>query len=195
MSVTKSFDDVMFAFSVEPHQDATTLARYLKAYPQFAADLVDLAHELNLSVSLGPSDAPLEDDANAQAAWLQYAAVRPTVVASEAAQGLFDTIKGKTFVSLADALGVPRSVLVALRDRLVEPSSIPHAFIRRFASAMNSTVEVVQQYLSLPPMASAAVNFKADQKPAVQNRITFKTLLEQTNLTEEQQLTLQKDFE
>jgi len=44
-------------------------------------------------------------------------------------------------------------------------------------------------------MASAAVNFKADQKPAVQNRITFKTLLEQTNLTEEQQLTLQKDFE
>ena len=48
--------------------------------------------------------------------------------------------------------------LVALRDRLVEPSSIPHAFIRRFASAMNSTVEVVQQYLSLPPMASAAVH-------------------------------------
>ena len=95
MSVTKSFDDVMFAFSVEPQQDATTLARYLKAYPQFAADFVDLAHELNLSVSLGPSDAPLEDDAKAQAAWLQYAAVRPTVVASEAAQDLFDTIKGR----------------------------------------------------------------------------------------------------
>jgi hypothetical protein len=74
-------DDVMFAFSVEPQQDATTFARYLNAYPQFAADLIDLAHELNLSVSLGPSDAPLEDDANAQAAWLQYAAVRPTVVA------------------------------------------------------------------------------------------------------------------
>ena len=72
----------------------------------------------------------------------RYAAVRPIVVASEATQGLFDTIKGKTFVALADALGVPRSVLVALRDRLVEPASIPHAFIRRFASAMNSTVEV-----------------------------------------------------
>jgi hypothetical protein len=68
MSVTKSFDDVMFAFSVEPQQDATTLARYLKAYPQFAADLVDLAHELNLSASLGPSAAPLEDDAKAEAA-------------------------------------------------------------------------------------------------------------------------------
>ncbi|MHB8886303.1 MAG: hypothetical protein ACYC5H_14750 [Methylovirgula sp.] len=68
-------------------------------------------------------------------------------MASEATQGLFETIKGKTFVALADALGVPRSVLVALRDRLVAPASIPHAFIRRFASAMNSTVEVVQQYL------------------------------------------------
>ena len=31
MSVTKSFDDVMFAFPVEPQQDATTLARYLEA--------------------------------------------------------------------------------------------------------------------------------------------------------------------
>jgi hypothetical protein len=195
MSVTKSLDDVMFAFSVEPQQDATTVARYLKAYPQFAADLVDLAHELNLAASWGPSDAPLEDDAKAQAAWLQYAAVRPTVAASEAAQGLFDTIKGKTFVALADALCVPRSVLVALRDRLVAPASIPYVFIRRFASATNSTVEVVQQYLSLPPMASAAVSFKADQKPAVQNQITFRALLEQTNLTEEQQLILQKDFE
>ena len=41
MSVAKSLDDVMFAFSVEPQQDATTFARYLKAYPQFAADLID----------------------------------------------------------------------------------------------------------------------------------------------------------
>jgi hypothetical protein len=195
MSGTKSFDEVMFAFSVEPQHNATTLARYLQTYPEFAADLVDLAHELNFSASLGPSDAPLEEDAGAQAAWLQYAAVKPTFVLSEPAQSLFDTIKGETFVALADALGVPRSVLVALRDRLVEPASIPHAFIRRFASAMNRTVDVVQQYLSLPPMASAAVNFKADQKPAVQNQITFKALLEQTNLTEEQQLTLQKDFE
>ena len=195
MSVTNSLDDVMFAFSVEPQQDAATLVRYLKAYPQFAADLVDLAHELNLSASLGPSDAPLEDDAKAQAAWLQYAAVRPTFVPSEAAQGLFDTIRGKAFVALAEALGVPRSVLVALRDQLVAPSSIPDAFIRRFASAVNSTVDVVQQYLNLPPMASAAVNFKADQKPAVQKQVTFKALLEQTDLTDEQQRALQKDFE
>lgn len=195
MSVTKSLDEVMFAFSVEPQQNATTLARYLKAYPQFAADLVDLAHELDLSASFGPSDAPLEDEAKAQAAWLQYAAVRPTAVASAAAQGLFDPIKGKAFVALVNALGVPRSVLVALRDRLVAPSSIPDAFVRRLASAMNSTADVVQRYLSLPPMASAAVNFKADQKPAVQNQVTFKDLLDSTDLTEEQRSALQKDFE
>jgi hypothetical protein len=75
MSVTKSFDDVMFAFSVESQQDATTLARYLKAYPQFAADFVDLAHELNLFSQLGSERRAAGRRAKAQAAWLQYAAV------------------------------------------------------------------------------------------------------------------------
>ena len=195
MTSEKSAEDVLFAFSVEPRHDRQTLERYLKSYPQFADELLDLSHELRISASLGPADVLTEDEASFQAAWQQYAAVVPQGVPSASAENLFNRFKGKAFVALAEALLIPRSVLVALRDRLVVPSSIPRGFIRRFAQAAGGTIETVQQYLALPPVTSAAVNFKADQKPETQAQITFETLLAQSNLTEEQGAALQKDLE
>ena len=195
MTTDKTEDDVLFAFSVEPRHDKGTLERYLKTYPQFADDLVDLSHELRISVSFGLGDTPLEDEVSVQAAWQQYAAIAPAGAAPAAVETLFDHFKGKAFVALAEALSVPRSVLVALRDRLVVPSSIPETIVRRLAGAANATVETVHQYLSLPPITSAAANFKADQKPGAQAQITFKTLLTQTNLTEEQMAALQRNLE
>ena len=195
MTSEKSAEDVLFAFSVEPSHDRQTLERYLKSYPQFADDLLDLSHELRISASLGAADVLAEDEASFQAAWQQYAAVVPQGVPSASVENLFNRFKGKAFVALAEALLIPRSVLVALRDRLVVPSSIPTGFIRRFAQAAGATMDEIQQYLALPPVTSAAVNFKADQKPETQAQITFETLLAQSNLTEEQGAALQKDLE
>ena len=195
MTGEKSAEDVLFAFSVEPRHDRQTLERYLKSYPQFADDLLDLSHELRISASLGPADVLAEDEASFQAAWQQYSAVAPQGVPSASVGDLFNRFKGKTFVALAEALLIPRSVLVALRDRLVVPSSIPTGFIRRFAQAAGATVDSVQQYLTLPPITSAAANFKADQKPETQAQVTFEALLAQSNLTAEQTAALQKDIE
>jgi hypothetical protein len=195
MTSEKSAEDVLFAFSVEPRHDRETLERYLKRYPQLADDLLDLSHELRISASLGATDVLAEDEASFQAAWQQYASVVPQSVPSASVENLFNRFKGKGFVALAEALLIPRSVLVALRDRLVVPSSIATGFIRRFAQAASATMDEVQQYLALPPVTSAAVNFKADQKPETQAQITFETLLAQSNLTEEQGAALQKDFE
>jgi hypothetical protein len=195
MTSEKSAEDVLFAFSVEPRHDRQTLERYLNSYPQFADDLLDLSHELRISASLGPADILAEDEASFQAAWQQYAAVAPQGAPSASVAKLFDRFKGKAFAALAEALLVPRSVLVALRDRLVVPSSIPRGFIRRFAQAATATVEAAQQYFALPPVTSAAASFKADQKPVAQAQITFEALLAQSNLTEEQTAALQKDIE
>lgn len=195
MTSKKSAEDVLFAFSVEPHHDKQTLERYLKNYPQFADDLVDLSHELRVAASFGPGGVPLEDEASVEAAWRQYTAIVPPSATTAPVWTLFDRLKGKTFVTLAESLQVPRSVLVALRDRLVVPSSIPQGFVRRLARTANVTAETVQEYLSLPPVTSAAVNFKADQKPATQSQVTFETLLSQSNLTEEQVAALQQDLE
>lgn len=195
MTNEKSAEDVLFAFSVEPRHDRETLERYLKRYPQLADDLLDLSHELRISASLGATDVLAEDEASVQAAWQQYAAIAPQAAPSASVATLFDRFKGTAFAALAEALLIPRSVLVALRDRLVVPSSIPRDFIRRFAKAADATVEAAQQYFALPPVTSAAASFKADQKPATQSQVTFEVLLAQSNLTEEQTAALQKDIE
>ena len=57
-------EDVLLAFSVEPFHDRTTLEHYLKHYPQFAEDLVDMSHELRIG-GRSVSDA-VEDDATFQ---------------------------------------------------------------------------------------------------------------------------------
>lgn len=90
MTGEKSAEDVLFAFSVEPRHDRQTLERYLKSYPQFADDLLDLSHELRISASLGPADIPAEDEASFQAAWQQYAAVAPQGAPSASVATLFD---------------------------------------------------------------------------------------------------------
>lgn len=195
MTSEKSAEDVFFAFSIEPQHDKQTLERYLKSYPQFADELVDLSHELRIAASFGPGGVPLEDEASVQAAWRQYSAIVPPSAATSPAEVMFDRFKGKAFITLAESLKVPRSVLVALRDRLIIPSSIPQGFVRRLARTADVSAETVRQYLSLPPVTSAAMSFKADQKPAAQSQVKFETLLNQSNLTEEQVATLQQDLE
>ena len=62
-------EDVLLAFSVEPVHDRPTLERYLKHYPQFAEDLVDMSHELRIG-GRGVSES-VEDDATFQRALKQ----------------------------------------------------------------------------------------------------------------------------
>ena len=183
-------DDVLFAFSVEPRHDRATLERYLKLYPALAEDLIDLAHELRIAKELGPSEEVAEAEEAAHAAWREYAsAVAPTAV-----EDIFAHYKGQSFVALANRVNVPRSVLGALRDRLVVPGSIPRRFLVRLSEAMGASVEAVRSYLQQPASVSPALSFKADEKPSPPAQVTFEHLLTNSPLTESQATDLKQDF-
>ena len=131
-------EDVLLAFSVEPIHDRATLERYLNHYPQFAEDLVDMSHELRIggrSVS-----ESVEDDATFQRALKQL--IGATAQASGTAANPFDAFRGPAFAQLADTLRVPRSILIAFRDRLVIESSVPPAFAIRVARSARTTVAI-----------------------------------------------------
>jgi hypothetical protein len=53
-------EDVLYAFAVEPIQGRDTLQRYLRDYPQYAAELVDLSYELSREVR--ENEGPLSDE-------------------------------------------------------------------------------------------------------------------------------------
>jgi hypothetical protein len=188
-------DDVLFAYSVEPSHDRQTLENYLRQYPELAEELVDLSHEFNLAKAVGPSDVEVKPDAGWEAAWQQYSACGPPAEDTAMAVNPFLKFKGPEFVFLANTLKVPRSILTALRDRLVNPTSIPLHFLRRFSESTRVSIDMTRQYFSLPPIVSDALSYKADNKPSVQEQVTFESLVLNSSLTDEQREALQRDLE
>ncbi|HXC53123.1 MAG TPA: hypothetical protein VN634_19705 [Candidatus Limnocylindrales bacterium] len=175
-------EDVLFAFSVEPTHDKLTLERYLTLYPQFTEDLVDLSHELRIE-GRGIAEA-VEDEATFQRALKQFTGVRrPAAVINP-----FDAFRGAGFAALAKKLRVPRSVLLAFRDRLVIASSVPAAFVERVARAANTTVADLMTHLDLPPVVATPANYKANEKPTLADKVAFDTLLDASGTTTEQKL-------
>lgn len=172
-------EEVLLAFAVEPIHDRATLERYLEFYPRFAEDLVDLSHELRIE-GRGLSET-VEDEATVQRA-LQQLVGAP----AQAAANPFDSIRGEAFADLADRLRVPRSLLIAFRDRLVVASTVPAAFAARVAHGSRTTVPDLMKHLELPSLLAPQASYKADGKPSAAEKMAFDALLESNGVTEEQ---------
>jgi hypothetical protein len=175
-------EEVLLAFSVEPVHDRATLERYLTLYPHFAEDLVDMSHELRMG-GRGISEA-VEDEATFQRALRQLVGTASRAPGSVA--NPFDAFRGLAFATLAETLRVPRSVLIAFRDRLVIASSVPSAFAARVARAARTTVADLMAHLELPSVVAPAASYKADEKPAASDKVIFDVLLDASGVTPEQ---------
>jgi hypothetical protein len=175
-------EEVLLAFSVEPAHDRSTLDHYLALYPQYTTDLIDLSLDLCIE-GRGISEA-VEDEDTFQLALKQLRGAGTAAARSSA--NPFDAFRGASFVALAERLRVPRSVLIAFRDRLVVASSVPQLFLARIARAVQMTVADLLAYLALPPAVAGAVNYKADDKPASSEKVTFEALLDSSGVTPEQ---------
>jgi hypothetical protein len=98
-------------------------------------------------------------------------------------------------VNLATALNFPRSILAALRDRHVAPSSVPAWVVRRCAKKMECAVGEFREHLALPQDASTALAFKSDDKPSQQGQITFRELVQNTEISDEQRAFLLREHD
>jgi hypothetical protein len=176
-------EDVLLAFSVEPVHDRDTLDRYLTDYPQYAEDIVLLSHDLRVD---GRSIAEAFEDEDALQDALKQLRGAGTADPRNTANP-FEAFRGASFAALADGLRVPRSVLIALRDRLVIASTVPPAFAARVARALRTNAAELVAYLELPPVVAGAVNYKADAKPAADaTKVAFESLLDSSQVTPEQ---------
>jgi hypothetical protein len=173
-------EEVLLAFAVEPVRDRATLERYLELYPRFAEDLVDLSHELRIG-GRGIAEA-VEDDATVQRALQQLVGAS----ARAAAANPFDAFRGEAFADLADMLRVPRSLLIAFRDRLVIASTVPAAFAARVARGARTTVADLMKHLELPSLLGPQASYKADGKPSAAEKMAFDALLESSGVTDKQ---------
>lgn len=174
-------EDVLLAFSVEPSHDKATLERYLARYPQYAEDFIDLLHELRIQPLL--SNNTVEDEAIVQHAWSSFAAIPPGQGHRASVPNPFLSFTGPAFSALAMKLRIRRSILIALRDRLVTASSIPTPFFDRLVRAIGAPAEQLRAYFDLPAVVAMGASYKSDEKPEAPTKISFEQLLDNSGVS------------
>lgn len=181
-------EDILDAFAMEETHAKATLDRYLTAYPQFAGDLIDLSRELMRAdvpadVELAPGDASRLD-----AAWARHAAALP-----RKATDPFAALSPTRSREVAAALGVPRQVLTAFRERRIKPESVPGGFLRRLAGTLITAVDELVDWMTPPPDNGLARSYRSNGQPGPAEQVTFERILTDAGVAESDRVRLLAD--
>lgn len=167
-----SREAVLDAFAVESQSGRSTLDYYLRRFPEYAAELIDLSRELNREPNQDAAPLSDADQTLIDAAWSQHVEAMPA-----AAVDPFTVLTVDDWRAVAQHLDVPRQVVTALRERRVSLVSIPRGFLARLAEAMRSSVVQLEGSWGGAPKMDAARSYKADSKPVASEQITFEQVL------------------
>jgi hypothetical protein len=162
---------VLDAFAVESEPGRSTLERYLRLYPEYAREFIDLSRELSRDAYEDTAPLSADDQALIDAAWSQHA----KAVSAEAVD-TFAALTVDEWRAVAQRLDVPRQVVTALRERRVSLVSIPRGFLAMLAEAMHSSVAQLESSWGSAPLAGVR-SYKADTKPMVGEQVTFEQVL------------------
>lgn len=171
-----SRDDVLYSFAMEHDTGASSLAKYLKDYPQFATDLVELSRELSREMIEEQLSSEELDYLEGKMERLRESVA--TLTSLQAAPA-------KLFTNAASALGLPLQVGLALRERRVEVATLPRRLLERLAQMLQAPVVTVQSFLSMPPQVSALRASKSTEKPGPALKVSFERLLADAGIDEE----------
>jgi hypothetical protein len=185
-----SREAVLDAFAVEHEPRSVTLERYLRLYPEYAGELVDLSRELNRQNADDAAPLSTADQALLDAAWSQHAAARPVAAVADP----FSALTVDDWRGVAQRLDVPRQVVTALRERRVSIVSIPRRILTLVAEAARSSVAQLEASWGPAPLAVARA-YKADGKPSVGEQVSFEQVLIEAGVTPEKRARLLADID
>lgn len=202
-----SLRDAMYAMSLaKAVPDAELLDEFARLYPKYADALTEFAIELAIDSLMHRSDeedVPADADAISDVVsrvMSQFenqlferrqarAATPPARAATASVENPFAALDRQGFRSLVLQLDVNSAFLSKLRDRTIEPISIPKAYCRHLAQEMDEDAEAMVAHLYAPQESVAAGRqlYKAEGKPAATARQSFEEAVKTSGLSEEQQ--------
>ena len=180
-NTTPSLEEVLDAYAVEAVHDRATLESYLRDFPQFAEELVDLSREISRVVQYDESPLSATEEALIEKAWQNHA--RPLARSAEEVDPLAN-LSVPQLREVAHQLGVPRQVITAFRERRVKLESVPKSFLSAFARALGCTVDLLSNAVSATSGPEFSRSYKADIKPTVGEAISFEKLLIDAGVSE-----------
>ena len=181
-----SLDDVLAELATLPAApDAQQLRQWMNQYPEFAAEIVDFATDwVEMEAAEGVPEAT-EDEVNriVNRTMSRVQQLLDEAERSDSMQDLGAEIKaaGHDLDSFQRAVGVDRSILTCLMERMVRPATIPLPLVLAMVEALNRSVDQVRAYLVLPPQPSAA--YRSRRQP-VSEQADFSELVEHAALSD-----------
>jgi hypothetical protein len=198
--------DAMYAMSLAKRvPDAELLDEYVRRYPQHANALTEFAIELAIDALMEgevEEDIPADPDAISPVVsrvMSQFenqlyerrqarAATPPARAATASVANPFAALDRASFRALASHLDINTAFLSKLRDRNIEPVTIPGGYRRHVAEEMDEDLEALSAHLYAPPeLTPARQYYKAEGKPNVHARQSFEEAVRGSGLSEEQQ--------
>jgi len=167
-----SREEVLDAFAVEPIRGRTTLERYLRDFPQYAAELVELSREVSRVVEEDESPLTAHEKALIETAWQNHSSLE-----TKSAKDPLADLSVPQLREVAHALDVPRQVITAFRERRVKLESVPKPFISALARVLGCPADLLLSVLVAPSGPALARSYKADVKPSAGAAISFEQLL------------------
>lgn len=183
-----SREDVLDAFAVEPSHGREILEHYLREYPHFSNELVDLSRELSRVPDEAQRPMSPQEQAMVEEAWQQHMPIE-----TKSAKDPLAEVSVAQLREIAVQLDVPWQVVTAFRERRVVATSVPRAFLTRMAAALNCTVDLLVSTLTMPSGQTLARSYKADGKPSAETAATFERLLIDAGVSEEKRIALLAD--
>jgi hypothetical protein len=112
----------------------------------------------------------------------------PARAATASITNPFTALDREEFRALATRLDMNTVLLSKLRDRTLEPATIPKGFSRYVAEEMDEDFEAMSAHLYAPPeLPPARQYYKAEGKPNVHARQSFEEAVRGSGLSEERQ--------
>ncbi|MCF2523217.1 hypothetical protein [Bradyrhizobium sp. G127] len=198
--------DAMYAMSLAKSvPDAELLDEFVRRYPQHADALTEFAVELAVDALLHDDDefdVPADPDAvspvvsrvmsrfeNRLFEVQQESTGRSSArMATAAAVNPFVALDREGFRALASRLNVNTVLLSKLRDRQIDPATIPGRFRRHVAEEIEEPFDVIETHLCAPQEAAISRQFyKSDGKPSTQPRQSFEDAVQNSGLSQDQQ--------
>ncbi len=192
-----SLRDALYALSLaKAVPDAELLEELTRRYPQHAATLTEYAIDLALDALRGADEEPAgpeeetitPDVARAMSAFQNrlFEIDREASKVSPAAHNPFGGLDRKQFRALAASIPANTLFLNKLRDRQVDPNTIPSGFHRHLSEKMNVPVEVLASYFGGSPEMTKRL-YKSDDKPVIGQQQSFADAVRSSELSESQQ--------
>ena len=197
-----SLQEALYALALaKPVPDASVLDDLVRRYPQYAAQLTDMAVELALEVLADCDEEPMLGDASSTSAAVGRAMSRfqnrlyavtksrqpaNTNTAPESPNP-FSSLGRAELRGLGSRLGGNTVFAMKLRDRVIDPDTMTEGFRRHVAEKMRAPLDVVVAHFAGRSEMAAHAHYKAEQKPAIGRKQSFEEAVRSSGLAPEQQ--------